>query len=144
MTELAGDSLARACVDAMYARDSASQELGISIDEAREGYARLSMSIRTNMLNGHNICHGGFIFTLADSAFAFACNSRNQVNLAQKCSIEYKRPGKQDDHLTAIAEHLSQDDRYGQYRVTVTDQDDKVIALFHGQSCRIKGSILDA
>ena len=94
------------------------------------------------MLNGHGICHGGFIFTLADTAFACACNTRNDANLAQKCSIEYKRPGKASDRLTATAEQLSQDGRYGIYQVTVTDQDDNLIALFEGHSCRVKGKLL--
>ena len=140
--ELTGDELARACVDVMYANDRASQNIGITVDEVREGYARLNLSIKPEMLNGHGICHGGFIFTLADTAFACACNTRNDVNLAQKCSIEYKRPGKAGDRLTATAEHKSQDGRYGIYHVTVNDQDGNLIALFEGQSCRVKGKLL--
>ena len=142
MTDLTRDELARACVDAMYSRDVASKRIGITITEVREGYARLNLPITAEMLNGHGICHGGFIFTLADTAFACACNTRNDANLAQKCSIEYKRPGKASDRLTATAEHLSQDGRYGVYQVTVTDQDDNLIALFEGHSCRVKGSLL--
>ena len=142
MTDLTGDELARACVDAMYSNDTASQNIGITVDEVREGYARLNLPITTEMLNGHGICHGGYIFTLADTAFACACNTRNDANLAQKCSIEYKRPGKAGDRLTATAEHLSQDGRYGVYQVTVTDQDDNLIALFEGHSCRVKGTLL--
>ncbi len=144
MTDLSGDELARACVDAMYARDVASQNIGITVSEVREGYARLNLPIKTEMLNGHGICHGGFIFTLADTAFACACNTRNDVNLAQKCSIEYKRPGKAGDQLTATAEHVSQEGRYGQYQVKVTDQDDNLIASFEGRSCRVRGSNLDS
>ena len=144
MTELTGDELARACVDAMYGKDVASQNIGITINEVREGFARLKMPVKNEMLNGHGICHGGFIFTLADTTFACACNTRNDANLAQKCSIEYKRPGKAGDQLTATAEHQSQDGRYGRYQVTVTDQDDNLIALFEGHSCRVKGSILDS
>ena len=142
MTDLTGDELARACVDAMYSTDAASKSIGITIAEVREGFARLNMPITAEMLNGHGICHGGFIFTLADTAFACACNTRNESNLAQKCSIEYKRPGKAGDRLTATAEHMSQDGRYGVYQVTVTDQDDNLIALFEGQSCRVKGTLL--
>ena len=144
MTELTGDELARACVDAMYGKDVASQNIGITINEVREGFARLKMPVKNEMLNGHGICHGGFIFTLADTAFACASNTRNDVNLAQKCSIEYKQPGKAGDQLAATAEHQSQDGRYGRYQVTVTDQDDNLISLFEGQSCRVKGSILDS
>ena len=143
MPDLSGDALARACVDAMYANDTASQSIGITVDEVREGYARLNLRIKTGMLNGHGICHGGFIFTLADTAFACACNTRNDVNLAQKCSIEYKRPARDGDQLTATAEQLSQDGRYGRYQVGVTDQDDNLIALFEGHSCRVKGKLLD-
>ena len=142
MTDLTGDGLARACVEAMYARDVASQNIGITIEAVGEGFARLNMPIKVEMLNGHGICHGGFIFALADTAFACACNTRNDANLAQKCSIEYKRPGKAGDQLAATAEHESQDGRYGRYQVKVTDQNDKLIALFEGQSCRVRGSIL--
>ena len=143
MTDLTGDELARACVDAMYSRDVASKMIGITIAEVREGFARLNMQVTAEMLNGHGICHGGFIFTLADTAFACACNTRNDSNLAQRCSIEYKRPGKPGDRLTATAGHVSQDGRYGVYQVRVTDQDDDLIALFEGQSCRVEGTILD-
>ena len=142
MTDLTGDELARACVDAMYGKDVASQNIGITIDEVREGFARLKMPVKSEMLNGHGICHGGFIFTLADTAFACACNTRNDTNLAQKCSIEYKRAGKAGDQLAATAEHESQDGRYGRYQVKVTDQNDKLIALFEGQSCRVEGKLL--
>ncbi|MCY4154292.1 MAG: hydroxyphenylacetyl-CoA thioesterase PaaI, partial [Gammaproteobacteria bacterium] len=136
---LTGDELARACVAAMYARDVASQTIGITVTEVREGFARLNLTIKPDMLNGHGICHGGYIFTLADTAFACACNSRNEANLAQKCTIEYKRPGKAGDNLTATAEHQSQDGRYGHYQVQVTNQENKLIALFEGQSCRVRG-----
>ena len=142
MTELTGDELARACVDAMYGKDVASQNIGITINEVREGFARLKMPVKNEMLNGHGICHGGFIFTLADTAFACASNTRNDVNLAQKCSIEYKQPGKAGDQLTATAEHQPQDGRYSCYQVAVTDQDDNLIALFEGQSCRVRGKLL--
>ncbi len=139
---LTGDELARACVAAMYAKDVASQTIGISVTEVREGFARLNLTIKPDMLNGHGICHGGYIFTLADTAFACACNSRNEANLAQKCTIEYKRPGKAGDNLTATAEHQSQDGRYGHYQVQVTNQENKLIALFEGQSCRVRGELL--
>ena len=139
---LTGDELARACVAAMYARDVASQTIGITVTEVREGFARLNLTIKPDMLNGHGICHGGYIFTLADTAFACACNSRNEANLAQKCTIEYKRPGKAGDNLTATAEHQSQDGRYGHYQVQVTSQENKLIALFEGQSCRVRGELL--
>lgn len=142
MTKLAGAELARACAAAMWARDPATRALGIRLEETREEYARLSMKVEDSMLNGHEICHGGFIFFLADSAFAYACNSRNQVNLGQKCRIEYLRPGRRGDRLTAIAEQVSRDGRDGHYRVTVTDQDGNVIARFEGQSRQVRGEVL--
>ncbi len=143
MTELRGDDLARACAAAMYAQDQASRAMGIAIEEVRTDYARAVMTIREDMLNGHGICHGGFIFSLADSAFAFASNSRNQSTVAQKCVIEYKRPGRGGDRLAAVARRLSQDGRYGEYEVTVTNQDETLIARFRGYSCRIEGTLLD-
>ena len=142
MTELTGDELARACVKAMYAKDMASQSIGITVGEVREGYARLDMTISDSMLNGHGICHGGFIFTLADTAFACACNTRNDVNVAQKCGIEFKRPGRAGDRLAATAEHKSQDGRYGRYQVRITDQDGNLVALFEGHSCQVRGKLL--
>lgn len=142
MTEPAGAALARACAEAMWARDPATRALGIRLEETREEYARLSMKVADSMLNGHEICHGGFIFFLADSAFAYACNSRNQVNLGQQCHIEYLRPGRRGDRLTAVAELESRDGRDGHYRVAVTDQNGNVIARFQGQSRQVRGAVL--
>ena len=139
-----GDELARACAESMYRRDTAARELGIVIEEVREGFARLAMTVEARMLNGHAICHGGITFALADTAFAYACNSRNRATVAQKCEIEFKRPGREHDRLTAIAEHRSQDGRYGRYRVTVRSQEQVVIALFEGHSCEIKGAVMEA
>lgn len=137
-----GAALARACAAALWARDPATRALGIRLEEAREEYARLSMQVEDSMLNGHEICHGGFIFFLADSAFAYACNSRNQVNLGRKCQIEYLRPGRRGDRLTAVAEQVSRDGRDGHYRVSVTDQNGNVIARFQGQSRQVRGQVL--
>ncbi|MGI9229343.1 MAG: hydroxyphenylacetyl-CoA thioesterase PaaI [Gammaproteobacteria bacterium] len=142
-SSLQGDELARACAEAMYSRDTAARDLGIVIDETGEGFARLSMTITAAMLNGHAICHGGMIFALADTAFAYACNSRNKVTVAQQCTIEFKRPGREHDRLTASAEQQSQNGRYGHYLVTVRSQDDTITAMFEGRSCEIKGTVLD-
>ena len=142
MTKPAGAALARACAAALWARDPATRALGIRLEEAREEYARLSMSVEDSMLNGHEICHGGFIFFLADSAFAYACNSRNQVNLGQNCHIEYLRPGRRGDRLTAVAEQVSREGRDGHYRVAVTDQNGAVIARFQGQCRQVRGAVL--
>jgi len=138
----AAQCLAEATAKAMYARDNATQALGMKIHEVRPGYARLSMLIRSDMLNGHSSCHGGFIFTLADSAFAFACNSRNQSTVASGCSIEYLAPSAVNDVLTAEAIEQSLAGRTGVYDITVTNQHGKRIALFRGKSYRIRGEVL--
>lgn len=135
-------ALAEATAGAMYERDHATQSLGINIHEVRPGYARLSMRIRSDMLNGHSTCHGGFIFALADSAFAFSCNSRNQATVAAGCSIEYLAPGALNDVLTAQAIEQSLTGRTGIYDVTVTNQDEKRIAMFRGKSHQIRGEVI--
>ena len=140
---LQGDDLARACAESIFSRDVAAKELGIVIEEVREGFARLGMTVEARMLNGHAICHGGMIFALADTAFAYACNSRNRATVAQKCAIEFKRPGKEHDRLIATAEHQSQDGRYGRYRVKVQTEDETVIALFDGHSCEVRGAVIE-
>ncbi len=135
-------ALADATAKAMYARDNATQGLGMKIHEVRPGYARLSMQIRSDMLNGHASCHGGFIFALADSAFAFSCNSRNQTTVASGCSIEYLAPGALHDVLTAEAIEQSLAGRTGVYDILVSNQEGKRIALFRGKSYRIKGEVI--
>lgn len=135
-------NLAEATAKAMYARDAATQALGMTIEKVRPGYARLSMVIRPDMLNGHASCHGGFIFSLADSAFAFACNSRNQATVSSGCSIEYAAPGLLNETLSAEAVEQSLTGRTGIYDVTVTNQAGKLIALFRGKSYRIRGEVI--
>ncbi len=134
-------SVAQASARAMYAQDRASQALGMHIVEVRPGYARLTMSVREDMVNGHQLCHGGLIFTLADSAFAFACNTYNEVTVASAASVEFLLPGKLGDELTAIAEERSRAKRTGVYDVIVRNQQDEVVALFRGRSHQIGGSI---
>ena len=133
------DDLAKACADVMYSNDDASRGLGISIDVIRAGYAQLSMTVRGDMTNGHKITHGGYVFLLADSAFAFACNSRNQLTVAQHCAITFLMPGKEGDVLTAIAEEQHLQGRSGIYDVTVTDQTNQTVAEFRGHSRSISG-----
>ncbi|NIB40901.1 hydroxyphenylacetyl-CoA thioesterase PaaI [Pseudomaricurvus alkylphenolicus] len=144
MSELPNDplALAQACAEAMYERDIAARELGIGITAVGPGAAELTMRVRQDMLNGHGMCHGGFIFALADTAFAYACNSRNNNTVAQGCSIDYVAPGLPDALLTATAEERNQAGRTGVYDVTVTDDKGQVIALFRGKSYRIKGEVL--
>ncbi|MFC3107198.1 hydroxyphenylacetyl-CoA thioesterase PaaI [Undibacterium arcticum] len=134
--------LAQAAADAMYARDPATQAMGIALAEIRPGYARMTMTIRADMLNGHDTCHGGFIFALADSTFAFACNSHNQNTVASGCSIDYLAPGLLGDVLTADGIEQSLAGRTGVYDILVTNQDGRRIALFRGRSYRIKGEVV--
>lgn len=134
--------LARRVADSMYSRDTASQGLGIRVEDIGPGWARLSMVVRADMLNGHQICHGGFIFTLADSAFAFACNSRNEATVAAGCSIEFLRPVQPGEMLTATAQERLLSGRTGIYDITLTDSAGQPVALFRGKSARIKGEVL--
>jgi len=136
------DALARACAAEMLRRDRASQALGIEIEEARPGYARVALTIRDEMVNGHAIAHGGVVFTLADSGFAFACNSRNEAAVALQCSISYVAAGKLGDRLVAEAQERSGKGRTGVYDVTVTRGEGELVALFRGVSYRVKGPVL--
>lgn len=136
--------LAELTAKAMYANDHASQALGADVVSVGPGQATMSMAVRRDMLNGHETCHGGFIFALADSTFAFACNSRNAVTVASGCSIDYLAPGFEGDVLTAHATECSLAGRTGVYDVQVTNQDGKKIAVFRGRSYRIKGQVVDA
>lgn len=136
-------ALAELAAHAMYDDDAATQGLGIRLLEIAPGVARMSMTVRSNMLNGHKTCHGGFIFALADSTFAFACNSRNQATVASGCSIDYLAPGFEGDILTAYATEYSLAGRTGVYDVHVTNQDGQRIAIFRGRSYRIKGQVVD-
>ncbi|MGA2548866.1 MAG: hydroxyphenylacetyl-CoA thioesterase PaaI [Burkholderiaceae bacterium] len=126
----------------MYSNDAASRMMGMKIEEIRPGYARLSMRVRPDMLNGHAICHGGFIFTLADSSFAFACNSRNQSTVALGCSIDFLAPAAEGDELVAEAQEQSLAGRTGVYDVAVTRTSGGRIALFRGKSYRIRGEVI--
>jgi acyl-CoA thioesterase len=139
--KLSPDDLARACAEAMWKDDQASQGLGMAIVDVGCGHATLSMTIRPDMVNGHNIAHGGFIFTLADSAFAFACNSHNERAVAAQGSISFIRPGKLGDKLIAVAREVSKTGRSGIYDVRVTS-DDVVIAEFRGHSRTIGGALV--
>ena len=140
-TKLSADDLARACAEAMWKDDQASQGLGMAIVDIRSGQATLAMTIRPDMVNGHNIAHGGFIFTLADSAFAFACNSHNERVVAAQGSITFIRPGKLGDRLIATAREVSKTGRSGIYDVRVTSGD-VVIAEFRGHSRSIGGTLV--
>jgi acyl-CoA thioesterase len=128
----------------MYERDPASQALGMALDAIRPGYARMSMAIREAMLNGHGSCHGGYIFMLADSAFAFACNSHNFNTVGAGCTIDYLSPGRAGDVLTAEAVEQALSGKTGVYDVVVSNQEGSKVALFRGKSHRVSGTVVEA
>ncbi|MDC9719612.1 MAG: hydroxyphenylacetyl-CoA thioesterase PaaI [Gammaproteobacteria bacterium] len=143
MTQQMNDNqLAKACADHMLSQDLASKTLGIAIVNVECGFATATMTITDTMLNGHKTCHGGMIFTLADSAFAFACNSQNHATVAAGCTIDFLRPALKGDLLTAVATQSYQGKRSGIYQVEVTNQNAQLIALFKGNAARINGSVL--
>ena len=125
--------------EGMFRNDRASKMLGMQIVEVRPGSATLTMTIRDDMLNGHDICHGGLITTLADSAFAFACNSYNELTVASGFSIDLLAPGRRGDVLTARCTEVSKAGRTGVYDTEITNQRGERIAVFRGRSYTIKG-----
>ena len=137
-------AIAKACAETMWAEDRASQALGMKVEKIAPGEAILSMSVRTDMTNGHGICHGGFIFTLADSTFAFACNTYNQRTVAQQCAVTFIEPVRQGEVLNAHAVERNRAGRGGIYDVTVRDSKNNVVAEFRGHSRTITGSLLAA
>jgi acyl-CoA thioesterase len=134
---------AEKCAAALWSTDRASGWLGMELIDVDEARAELVLTVRPEHVNGHGICHGGVIFSLADSAFAFACNSRNQSTVAHQNSITYLAPGRLGDSLTAHAREISLTGRTGVTDVTVTNQDNIVIAEFRGISRAIKGQLFD-
>jgi len=140
---LSPEDVARACAEAMWAEDDASKGLGMEIVEIGVGFATLAMTVRPDMVNGQRIAHGGFIFTLADSAFAFACNSHNDRVVAAQGQITFIKPGKLGDRLVATAREVTRGGRSGIYDVRVTSGD-IVIAEFRGHSRVIPGTWLPA
>lgn len=137
-------SVAEASARAMYEQDRASQALGMSVLEVRPGYARLAMKVREDMVNGHQLCHGGLIFTLADSAFAFACNTYDLVTVASAATVDFLLSAHLGDELTAIAEERSRSKRTGIYDVAVSNQRGECVALFRGRSHQLGGSVTAA
>lgn len=134
--------MARRCADAMWQDDHASQAMGMQVEEVAPRYARLSMPVRSDMLNGHANCHGGFIFTLADSSFAFACNWSNRLTVASSGTIEFLAPAREGDVLTATAEERSRAGRTGVYDATITNQRGDLVALFRGRSYTVPGELI--
>jgi acyl-CoA thioesterase len=123
----------------MFAADRASRALGMRIVALGAGTARLEMPVRDDMLNGHEICHGGFITTLADSAFAFACNSRNQLTVAAALNVDFLAPVQRGDVLTADAVEVSRSGRTGVYDIVVTNRAGARVALVRGRSAALTG-----
>jgi len=136
-------ALAERVAASMWPRDTASQALGMHIVRVAPGRAELAMPVRADMLNGHAICHGGFIFTLADSAFAYACNSYNLITVASGCGIDFIAPAREGDVLTAVGHERSASGRTGIYDIEVVNQRGEKIALFRGKSYRIKGHVIE-
>lgn len=126
----------------MFAKDNSSRFLGVELDQIGPGFARMSMTVTADMLNGLGLCHGGFTFKLADDAFAYACNSYNRNAVALSCSITYPAAARLGDRLTAVCEELHRKGRNGTYDVVVTNQDGEVVALFRGQCRVVEGTVL--
>lgn len=137
------DKLARRIAEKLFEREGTSSAWAIKLEDAREGYARLSMRVRADMLNGHAMAHGGMIFALADTAFAYACNSRNKSTVAQHASISFLAPAQLDDVLVAEAREVARAGRSGTYAVSVHTDDGRVIAEFNGLSRSIGGAVID-
>jgi len=131
-----------ACVEALLAEDNASRGLDMELLDSGPGFARVAMLVRENMTNGHGTCHGGLIFTLADSAFGYACNSHGQRTVAQHCSVTFITPARVGMRLIAEAQERHRGERSGIYDVTVRTDDGTVIAEFRGHSRTILGTIL--
>ncbi len=138
----AAQRLAERAAQALAQNDQTAPHLGIQLVEIRPGYARMSMRVRADMVNGHHICHGGMVFTLADTAFAYSCNSYNENTVAATASIDFLAPAREGDELTAVATELWRTRRNGIYEITVTNQQDERIALFRGRSYRIDGKLV--
>ncbi|TAK52168.1 MAG: hydroxyphenylacetyl-CoA thioesterase PaaI [Betaproteobacteria bacterium] len=127
----------------MWRGDRVSQWFGMRLEDVRCGYARMSMAVTEHMVNAHQTCHGGAIFTLADSTFGYACNSHNQNAFAASCSIEYLAPAYLGDVLTAVGVEQALAGRQGVYDMRVTNQKDELIALFRGRSVTVKGHLVE-
>jgi acyl-CoA thioesterase len=126
----------------MYERDRAAHTMGIEVLEARAGFSRVAFVVRSDMLNGHDICHGAYVFGLADAAFAYACNSRNDACVALNCSISFAGPSPLGARLVATARERALGGRTGVYDIEVTNEDGTVLAFFRGTSYRIAAKIL--
>jgi acyl-CoA thioesterase len=143
MSDINADALAQQVGVSMFAADTASRDtMGMQLLYCKPGEASMRMSIQDKHLNGHQMCHGGFIFTLADSTFAFACNSHNNAAVASAASIEFLKPALLGDVLTCVGVEQVLSGRHGVYDMTVRNQKDQMIALFRGKSAQIQGQVV--
>jgi len=126
--------IAKRCAEAMFTNDAASQALGIRVEIPRAGEAVAHMTVREDMVNGFDVCHGGLLFTLADTAFAFACNAYDDLTFAAAASIDFLRPARLGDRLRALAREDYRGRKSGFYTVDVRNQGDEVVAVFRGRS----------
>lgn len=133
--------IAERAAEALFARDSAAKLLGYHVISVAPGGARVGMTVRNDMCNGHRTCHGGLIFALADSAFAAACNSHNESNVAAAAAIDFLAPAREGDDLVAEAFEVWRSGRTGIYEIKVTNQRGELVALFRGRSHRIGGAV---
>ena len=127
---------------AMFERDRAAAHTGIVLDEVRFGFAQCSFTVTESMLNGHDVCHGGFVFLLADTAFAYACNSRNDTHVALACSVSFSAASRLGERLTAVAEERTRTRRTGTYDVAVYGPGGSTVALFRGTSYRLDSNVI--
>lgn len=132
-------AIAEAVRQAMFAKDNATKALGMAIEAIGPGYARVTMTVRSDMLNGFAICHGGFITLLADSAFAYACNSYNALTVASGIVVDFMAPAHEGDRLLAVGRELSRSGASGVYDIAVTNQHGKTVAVLRGRSHTVKG-----
>ncbi len=137
------DALARTIAEHMHRREGTSKAWGLELEDAGSGWARCSMKLRDDMMNGHSTAHGGVIFALADTAFAWACNSANVVTFAQHASISFLSPGRLGETLTADAREDAAQGRSGVYTVRVTGEDGRVVAIFQGLSRTAGGAVIE-
>ncbi|HYG04812.1 MAG TPA: hydroxyphenylacetyl-CoA thioesterase PaaI [Stenotrophomonas sp.] len=139
---MSAEQLAAEVAAVMLAADQATRALGMQLESVQPGSASVRMQVRADMLNGHGTCHGGFIFALADSAFAFACNSDNQRTVAAGCQIDFLRPAGAGEWLRAVASARRIGARQGVFDVEIRDAQERLVALFRGRSSRIGGTLV--
>lgn len=137
------EAIAATCAQVMWEKDTVANHLGMELLSISPGKASLSMTVQDFMINGHGTCHGGYIFTFADSAFAYACNGYNQFTVGQHCAISYINPAYSGDVLVATADERMRSGRNGMYDISITNQNGELIAEFRGNSRTVKGTHIE-